>query len=636
MNLRNLFRRPLSSLTRKVAGALAVASFFTGGVLTATASGPEFNNLPTDFPTLQVAKPGQSWSTATTAQVGDMVNLFVWDHNNVPDTTAKHVTIKVDLPTAFATKHVPEASVSATNAETATGSSTINVGTESKLAYIVDSAVLYRNVGGELKPVSWPAGVNPNDIIGKGVDLGDQNGCWTYAQAVLLKVRVEGGTPAINTNKKVQLDGGAAYSDSTTAQPNDVVNYKIFMENTGNATGRDTKITDTLDSRTTYVPGSSLLKVKVNNEDKYIRMDDKDILFNGKTITWKFDDMAPRPSAAFYLQFQVRVAQKDQFSVGSTTIENCARASFSDVTKNTNCVTVIVNRSQDDVISFSLRKEVTNRTLGDSKWYDRQLASAAPGDRIAYRLIVVNTGNTTAQNVVLKDILPAGVSFEGGVKLFNKEHLNGVSISGDAIVKGGYTFAQIANGSDNYQTITFEAKTSASCSGKTLVNNSQVLYNGAVKAQDDASLICGTRGLLITKDVLNPATGQYQDSVGGFVEGDEIVFRINVQNNGTTDVIRPKLRDVLPQYTSYVRNSLTIDGEFMSDLVQNAFFADGMVLTNLKPGMGKVITFRLKATDCPPFGDTIITNRAYVTADQISELSDTATAIVSVRRPQLP
>jgi uncharacterized repeat protein (TIGR01451 family)/fimbrial isopeptide formation D2 family protein len=634
MDLRNLVK-PFQGMKRRLLGTLAIAGFFAAGAATATASGPAFNNLSNDYPTLQVAKAGEQWSGSTNAQVGDVVNLFVWDHNTQVNTTAHNVQIKVTLPTSVATSHVPSATVSADNASPVTGHATINVGTESKVAYIPGTATLYKNVNGTMTPVDWPQGVNPDDVVTTGVHLGDQDGCWTFAQAVVLQVRIEGTAPNINTNKQVQLDGGPAYSDSANAQPNDTVNFKIFLENTGNGTGQNAQIVDTLDSHLSYVPGSSIVKTKVNNQDVYTDYPDSDIQMNGNTLTWSFGSMAPRPDAALYLQFQAKVANKDAFPIGTTTLHNCATSKFTGVSKDTNCVTIIVTRTQDNVVSFTVRKEVQNSTLGDNRWYDNNPATAAPGDTLAYRLTVVNTGNVTADNVTLKDILPASVSFVGNTKLYNAQHPDGIAISGDAIVHDGYVFDHLVNGSDNQQIIIFQAKVTDQCNGShTYVNKAQVIYLGAVKAEDTASVIVNcTRGLNIVKDVLNPATGQYQDSVSGFHEGDTLVYRVVVQNSGNTTVTHPVLRDVLPEFTDYQANSLTIDGEFMSQGVQDAFWGDGITLTNLTPGMTKTITFRLHVTECPPFGDTTITNRAFVKADNIAEISDTATAVVTVRRP---
>lgn len=637
MNIRSLLQ-PFSGMKRRILGTLAVAGFFAAGAAVATASGPQFNNLSNDYPTLQVAKAGGQWSTSTAAQVGDTVSLFVWDHNTVPNTTAHGVTIKVSLPTAVESTHVPSATVSASNADSVTGTATINVGTESQLSYIPGTAVLYRNVNGVMQPVSWPSNVHPDDVVNGGVNLGDQGGCWTYAQAVLIQVKINGTTPQINTNKQTQLNNGPAYADSANASPGDTVNFKIFLENTGNGTGHNAQITDPLDSHLTYVPNSSIVKTKVNNQDVYTDYPDSNIQLNGNTLTWSFGDMAARPDAALYLQFQAKVADANAFPIGTTTLQNCALSKFTEVSKSTNCVTVIVTRDQNPVISFTVKKEVQNRTLGDSRWYDNLPATAGPGDTISYRLTAENTGNTLAQNVTLQDVLPAGVSFVGNTKLYNAQNPNGTPISGSAIVNGGYVFTQLASGSAQAQIIIFDAKVTSQCVGtQTLVNVAKVIYLGAVKAQDDASVILScTHGLIITKDVLNPVSGTYQKHVTGFHEGDTIIFRVVVQNNSNTTVNNPIVRDVLPDFTTYEQGSLSIDGEFMSQQVQDVFWNGGVTLTNLTPGMTKTLVFRLHVTECPPFGDTTITNTAFVHADGVAEVSDTATAVVTVNRPDLP
>jgi hypothetical protein len=80
---------------------------------------------------------------------------------------------------------------------------------------------------------------------------------------------------------------------------------------------------------------------------------------------------------------------------------------------------------------------------------------------------------------------------------------------------------------------------------------------------------------------------------------------------------------------------LAIDGAFQSATVQEKFFTEGIVLTDLAPGLGKVITFQVKVNECPPLGDIVITNTAYVQAEGLAQISDTARATVRVRKPIL-
>lgn len=638
------FLKPFKRVAQKILAATTLAAFMLGaGSFTALAGDgtPIFNNLPDDYPTLQVAKTGGTWGTSVSASPGETISLLVWDHNSVPDTIARNVQIKVNLPTVFANTHTPTASVSADNAATVTGSSTVNVGTSSKLQYVPGSAKFLRNVGGTMTIVSWPASVtNPDEVVTSGINVGDQKGCWADAQAVLLQVKIVGGTSAINTNKKVELVGGAGgFADSAKVSPNDEVAFRIFVENTGTAKGTNVRVIDTLDSRLTYSPGSSYMVEKIAGSDVKTIIPDSSIKFEGQKITYAFKDMEPKPDAAIYLYFKARVAGPDSFPVGDTILKNKATVTFDLVSKDTNEVAITVTKFPAPVITFSLRKEVTNRTLGDSKWYDEELASAAPGDTISYRLIAQDTGDTPATNVTLKDILPDGVSFLGNVKLFNKDYPTGTTIAGDAIVKAGYLFSSIINGSDNIQTIIFDAKITTDCLGtKTMINKAQIIYLGIVQAEDTAKVIIScVKGLIITKDALDASDMTYKNDIGIVKEGQIITYRVLVQNNGTVPLINVLTKDVLPSQVSYVNNSLAIDGEFMSDAVEVAYFSSGgTFLTNLLPGIGKTITFQVKVNECPPLGDIPLINTAFAKADGVTEISDTAKATVRVIKPGLP
>jgi uncharacterized repeat protein (TIGR01451 family) len=644
--LRNTLRRSFN----RVAGLATLAAVMVGGAYTAAADTPQFNNTANDFPTLQVAKSGQPWGNSATVAAGDTVSLLVWDHNSVPNSTAQNVRVKINVPTTEGTSHQPSATVAADNAQAVTGTVTVNTGTNTKLTYIPGSAKFFRMVDNQPTEVAWPAGVNGDAVVTTGVNLGNQVGCWQFAQLIKIQVKVEPvsapppplGKPAISTNKKVQLAGGAPFADSVDARPGDQVAFKIYFENIGDAPGIKPHIADTLDSRLTYIPGSSYMLVKQDNTDRRIDISEDLIVKSGQTLLWGFSTLEPLPERAFYLLFLAKVAPEASFPFGKTTIFNKATASFEGgISKDTNTVSINVLRTEP-VVTFSLRKQVSNFTLMDNKWSDELLASAGPGDLVGFRLILINTGNTPAQNVIVKDILPAGMTFVGDVKLYNKDNLNGLPIAGNAIVNNGYTFATLLNGNEHTQTLVFTAKVGDTCTGENqnLVNKGQVIYQSKVVAEDTATVVYScTRGLIITKDVKGPGDTDFRNLTGPVAEGKVVTFRVVVQNNGTVDVRRPVVRDVLPPMLEYVRGTLAVDGEFMNDTIQTAFFNQGMIITDLiKDGGGKtkVITFNAKVVDCPPFGDTPVLNRAYVKADQVSEISDTATVVIQVKKPALP
>lgn len=640
MNLRNRVTRWAS----KLLPAAVLGFFIAGGVMTATANGPEFNVLQDDFPTLMVAKPGQTWGTTTNAAIGDTVWLQVWAHNGVVDTTALDARAKVILP-GEGTNHIAKGQVWASNAALKEGTAAINVGSQSVLSYVPGSAQLLKNVNNQMTVVSWPQGVNGDDVMSaNGVKIGNINGCWQYAEAVRIQVKVNGVTPQITTNKRVAKAGDPFVTD-TTAQPADSAEYQIYVENTGNGVVRAPKVVDILDAHTKYIPNTSFVRVKQNGNDYDQPIPDSNIvkenLADGRTkLTYYFVDQQPGAQNAFYLHFMVRLEPKDAFAIGTTVIPNVSDACGSNIQcVTTNQTTITVVRQNDQVISFSLVKDVRNFTNGDVTWKDQLVGSAATNDEVEYRLTVTNTGNTSAANVTLKDILPSGVVFvPGHTYLYNKDTgTNGQLISGDAITNGGYVFSSIENGTQNQQVIIFRAKVTANVTcpnTATKINKGQVIYLNAVKVEDTATFILGCKGLLIQKDVKDHS-GNWVDNGGIFAESEVVTYRIIVTNNGATTVNNPVLRDVLPGNVTYVNGSLAIDGEFQNSTIQNAFFNQGMTLTNFTAGMSKTITFKVKIADCPNLGDTLLTNVAKIYADGVTEKQDTAVITVRVTRPGL-
>lgn len=626
MKLRKLFPTKLRTTFKRVLSTTLFGAVLVSGLANVTASGPVFNG-PGNYPTLQVARANAtSWGTSTGASIGETVKFMVWINNDINNTVAHSTTAKVTMPTGVSNSSTISAAISASNAATVTGTSVVNVGQPSRVGYITGTAQLFENnAQNQLSPVSWPNGVNPDTLVSTGVNLGDQIGSndFSHARAIMFSAMVEGTVATINTNEAIQLNGGAPFNTSATAGPGDIVSFMVLLENTGNTTGTHPRIVNMLDNNLTYVPGSSYMQVKRNNQDYRVQLDDHLINFNGQTITWAFDNMAPRPDAALYLIFQAKVAD----SATSTVVKNHSSAQFDGVAKDTNEVTLTINRSAG--VSFNLQKQVKNVTLHDNLWYDDRLASASAGDTVAYRLNLINTGSTTAQNVLLKDLLPAGLQFTGNASIRVGANPTVTPVSGDAIVNGGYTIDSIAPGNENGISFYFEAKLTGACTNDVVTNLGQVIYGAQLKAQDGAQIIYAcTRGLIISKTALDKNDNTYKHDIGAVAQNEVITYRINVINNSTTTLVDPVLRDVLPQYASYVANSLSIDDEPLDQRSQQDFFNTGVILTTLTPGMSKTIKVQFKVAACAPQVVEVV-NTAFAKAQNAAEVSDTAKAKIA-------
>jgi len=596
--------------------------------------------------------PNGTWGSSVSAAPGATVDLMVWDHNNAIDnpsdpndqSIAHNVKIKVMLPTQTATTQSVSATVGADNAATVTGNVTLNLSTAANVSYIPGSAQLLKNdiTINKMVPVNWPTGVNPDQVVTTGVNLGDQHGCWQFAQAVMIQVKVNApGSPHIFTQKWVQRAASpATWASSTTANPGDLLNFQIQVTNDGTAVGTYTTVTDVLDSRLAFKPFSSTVNAyyvrKVNGSDQTITIDANHMTVQGQTVVFGFDDMQPTADATIFVYFQAQVADAGQFQVGNTNFQNCETSSFTGGISATACANIIITKSPTPVVTFTLQKQVQNMTIGDNSWHDTQ--AAKPGDEVAFRLVLLNSGNTPAQNVTLKDILPAGLTFDGNVKLYNKT-VQGQVISGNDLVNNGYVFATVGNGSDNDQIITFQAKVAGDCSGQnTLTNVAKVIYQNNVAAQSQASVtvVC-TRGLVITKTIQDPTDQLFKHSIGFVHEGDVLTYKIVVQNTGNTQLFNIVLKDALPEQVDFVNGSLTADAITQGQTAETGFKDPntGIQLTNLMPGIPKTIIFQVTVKPCPPLGDIPLVNTATVSANNVPTVSDSASTTVQVRKPVL-
>lgn len=131
--------------------------------------------------------------------------------------------------------------------------------------------------------------------------------------------------------------------------------------------------------------------------------------------------------------------------------------------------------------NFDFIKDV--RLSGTKEWQDK--VTVNPGAEVEYRLQYKNSGNTTQNNVVIKDKLPEGVSYlPGKTKLYNASNPNGKAI-GDGINADGVNIGNYAPGANGI--IVLSAKvTGTTCA--TLVNNGSVETNNGTK-QDTATVV---------------------------------------------------------------------------------------------------------------------------------------------------
>ncbi len=278
------------------------------------------------------------------------------------------------------------------------------------------------------------------------------------------------------------------------------------------------------------------------------------------------------------------------------------------------------------------------------------------GETLRYTITVQNTGTENATSVDITDQVPANTAYVAG-----STTLNGVAVADAAGGASPLTDGILINApqdptpgamnaavADNVATIVFDVVVYPDVPDGTVISNqafvSAVDQDIADRPSDDP------RTPLVddpTRDVVGnypllfaPKSAALQVDQGspGIVDpGDVLRYTITVYNNGTVPATAVELSDVVPADTTYVADSLTLNGEAVGRPDGGVFpLIDGIPVSSadltpplpgdgegiLNPGQSADIQFDMQVNAAVPPG-TLITNQAVVyTAEVPATLTD--------------
>ncbi|MBI2607521.1 MAG: DUF11 domain-containing protein [Candidatus Doudnabacteria bacterium] len=402
------------------------------------------------------------------------------------------------------------------------------------------------------------------------------------------------GTPSLTIDKTVRnvTAGQAIFSNSVSANPQDQVEFKVVVSNVGQATANNVVVTDTLPNNFNLSSGS---------------------------LTNNLGNMSAGSTQIITLS--ATAASASNFPIGSSTWTNTATATASNTNTVSDTANVIVERDgPPGDAQLSITKEVRNVTQGVA--FFSKSASAQPNEQVEFRIRVRSTGQTTANNVNLTDILP------------NNFVLNFAQTG--AGVSGSNTQFSLGNMPTNTERTLSLFVTAASAANfpigtSTHTNTATATASNANSVSDNASVVINRDGggngnpfLAITKEVRNLTdnTG-YSHSVTAD-DSDRVEFRIVVRNTGSSNSTATNVRvtDFLPANLEFVASTLRIDSntQFSNNLLGNIF------LGNLSANQSKTITFEARVN--ANFNNTLI-NTATAFSDNTSPVNDSASVFVS-------
>lgn len=187
------------------------------------------------------------------------------------------------------------------------------------------------------------------------------------------------------------------------------------------------------------------------------------------------------------------------------------------------------------------------------------------GQILTYTVQINNGGNTTASNLVFKDTIPTGTSF-----VSNSISVMGTPYPGYTVEPpGGFSFTGIP--ANSYITLSFQVTVVSIPAKSTISNQGLINYNYTVdpfipRISNGGALsnIIITSGLYADLSGITKTVNEFFATSNGI-----LIYTITVPNSGNTTAFNVTIVDTIPTGTTYVPNSLTINGFSSPNLPSN-------------------------------------------------------------------
>ncbi len=370
--------------------------------------------------------------------------------------------------------------------------------------------------------------------------------------------------------------------------PGDILTYTLTLRVAGNAPYRNVVITDAVPAQLTQIqPGNGGTLA-------------------GNTITWNPTTTPAlanlNPGDEIRLTFTARVQANlpdgtnidNQATLNATGIP--AQSSDDPSTPTPNDPTRVTVRSRPDLTTST--KEVRDVNGGQ----------LLPGETVSYTLVVRNSGNVAATNVVITDPIDTNleniVPANGGVLAANTITWTIPSIASNSEIRLTFT-ARVKSPIPNQTKITNQARLTAANAAATVTDDPNT------PASDDPTVIEVTSGPSFAN-----TTKEVTDNNGGQVEpGDTLTYTITVRNTGTAAATNVVVRD--PIDTTKINQIIPGQGGTFAGNTITWNATTTPALANLPVGASVTLTFTAVVLTTVANG-TVIENQAQATSTEIT------------------
>ena len=234
-------------------------------------------------------------------------------------------------------------------------------------------------------------------------------------------------TPALTIQKTVRnVTQNGSEADNVNANPSETVEFILRVAATGTAPSTQVIARDTLPSGLAYQGGTTTIDGSPASDGIVGTGLNLGDMASGRTIT---------------VRFRATVAPETFFTPGTTVLSDIAFARGSNVAEVSDLAFVTVTRIPPNA-SMTLVKLGRNITRGET--VQSSVVHVSPSQTVEFALHVRNTSATVLTGLVVRDVVPQGITFvPGTVKV------NGATVSGgDALVTGGIGLAPLAAGQE--------------------------------------------------------------------------------------------------------------------------------------------------------------------------------------------
>ncbi|MBN1040238.1 DUF11 domain-containing protein [Clostridium botulinum] len=212
-------------------------------------------------------------------------------------------------------------------------------------------------------------------------------------------------------------------------------------------------------------------------------------------------------------------------------------------------------------------------------------AYASIGDTLTFGLKINNTGNATINNLILTDTVANSLSFVNGSIIINGSPQPGGNI------QNGITIGSVPP--QGTSTVSFKATVNTIPASGQAINNFLASYTYTVDPSKPNGVSKNTLSNNTVTNINDAVIGRGPNSFSKTVDkayadlGDILNYTIVLSNTGNVPGNNVVVTDILPNGITLVPNSVTLNGNPVSQTTQN-----GIVVGTLNPNNQAIITFQ--------------------------------------------